>query len=120
MSTNEYFNKAEHKLYVEPNQNEKININAYINRIMNILYNAKINYVTAGELDVKRKLEQNGFNNSDIYMDCHNVKYLNKCIVLYQTETFDSFIQRVRKQQGGKLRKGYMEKYIKYSSKNVL
>jgi len=91
----EYFTKKEHKKYVEPSKNEKIDLQKYVNHVMQTLYELKINYST-DEPHVVKKIIGNKLKSN--YIDCHHARYMNKCHIKYNVQTYDEFINDIRRE----------------------
>lgn len=110
VSVSNYFTKEEHKEYVKLSEQEKKHILSYLYRVRYCLSKARINYTSDNFNYTKYNLIKYGWNPEEIVINCHDVRYINKCIVPYKVKFYNAFINEMRKTN-------YVEKIEKYERK---
>jgi 5'-3' exonuclease len=105
-----FLTKTEHKIYTDPSVEDKDKIMKYIEYVVNILKNAKFNYVLDKPGYIFKKLSYSGWD-SKVILDCRYARYFEKCSMDYNIYAWKDFTRKYR-QSGG----FYKKKYMKYNN----
>jgi len=111
VSLNNYLTDEEHKIYTVPTEEEEKKFNQYSEDITKFLHKTKLNYVTDSKRYVYDKLLNKCWN-KNIVINCKHARYLEKCRIGYDIDTFENFIKKYRQRGGKKI--NYKYKYCKY------